>query len=199
MESKVRTLFESTGGHYPVIDIPILQATRDNLSGCGMFIGTDVPLAGLTIPFYKGSVEEGHNIPFECHGRAVIRSARIHKRSGDITWLERHQRMTQLFVGLGAESFAMVLAPPSPDGISVPDLDQVRCFVFPPGHGVLLHKGTWHDFPLSVGPPVTCLTANSEEVVVALAAMQAPVEMNHGDVLKLHVAERLGGQLRVSL
>ena len=183
----------------PVIEVPVIHATRENVAELGLFIGTDVPNAGLSIPFYKGAVEEGHNIPFDCHGRAVIRSARISKRSGDITWLERHVRMTQLFVGLGSEPFAMVLAPPSEEGVEVPDLERVRCVVFPAGHGILLHKGTWHDFPLSVGPPVTCLTANSEEVVAALASMKQPEEMAHGDVYKIDIARRLGRRLHVSL
>lgn len=181
------------------LEVPILSATRENVRDYGLFVGTDVINAGLTIPFYRGSVEEGHNIPFECNGRAVIRTARISKRSGEITWLERHQRMTQLFVGLGDEPFAMVLGVPSPSGEDLPDLSAVRCFVFPAGHGIMLHKGTWHDFPLSVGKPVTCLTANSEEVVEALATMKTPSEMNHGDVFKIDIARRLGKRLHVQL
>ncbi|MBL8632300.1 MAG: ureidoglycolate lyase [Myxococcales bacterium] len=181
------------------IEVPIVHATRENTADFGLFIGTDIPNNGLTIPFYKGSVEEGHNIPFECHGKAVIRSARISKRSGDIIWLERHVRMTQLFVGLGDAPFAMVLAPPSESGADVPDLDKVRCFILAPGHGIMLHKGTWHDFPMSVGPTVTCMTANSEEVVAALAAMKEPAEMSHGDVYKIDIVKRMGRQLHVSL
>lgn len=180
-------------------EVPILTATRENVREYGLFVGTDVLNAGLAIPFYRGSVEEGHNIPFECHGRAVIRTARISKRSGDITWLERHERMTQLFIGLGDEPFAMVLGTPSRPGVHVPDLSTVRCFVFGAGHGIMLHKGTWHDFPLSVDKPVTCLTANSEEVVAALASMKTPAEMDHGDVFKIDIAQRLGTRLHVPL
>lgn len=181
-----------------ILDVPVLTATRENAEACGLFIGTAVPSAGLPIPFYRGAVEEGRNIPFECHERAVIRTARISRRGGEVRWLERHQRMTQLFVGLGDQPFAMVLGPPSPEGVAGPDLSAARCFVFPPGHGILLRKGTWHDFPLSVRAPVTCLTANSAEVVEALAAMQEPAEMDHGDVFKLDLAARYGTVLRVS-
>lgn len=182
------------------IEVPIIIATKDNVADYGLFIGTDVPQAGLTIPFYKGSVEEGHNIPFECAGNAVIRSARIHKRAPEVTWLERHMDMTQLFIGLGDQPFAMVLGKPNHGtGESIPDLDEVRCFIFPPGHGVMLHKGTWHDFPLAVDKPVTCLTANSPEVVVALASQKEPAEMNNGDVFKIDVFKRTGKQLRASL
>jgi ureidoglycolate lyase len=183
-----------------IVDVPVIHATRENTADYGLFIGTDVPDAGLTIPFYKGAVEEGHNIPFVCHGQAVIRSARIHKRAPEVTWLERHMDMTQLFIGLGDQPFAMVLGKPNHEqGHDVPDLDEVRCFVFPPGHGIMLHMGTWHDFPLAVDKPVTCLTANSPEVVVALASQKEPAEMNTGDVYKIDIAKRTGKQLRAVL
>lgn len=187
----------STATAPEVIDVPIVHATRENVAEYGLFIGTDVPNAGLTIPFYKGAVEEGHNIPFECSGPAVIRSARIHKRAPEVTWLERHMDMTQLFIGLGDQPFAMVLGKPN-EG-DVPALEDVRCFIFPPGHGVMLHKGTWHDFPLAVDKPVTCLTANSPEVVVALASQATPDEMNSGDVYKIDILKRTGKQLRAQL
>jgi len=183
-----------------IVEIPVVKATRENVAEYGLFIGTDVPNAGLTIPFYKGSVEEGHNLPFLCHGRAVIRTARIHPRSGDIIWLERHLRMTQLFVGLGDTPMAMVLGKPNQAlGRDEPVLEDVRAFVFPPAHGIMIHAGTWHDFPMALQSPVTVMTANSEEVVQALASQKTPEEMNHGDVYKIDILKRTGKQLRVRL
>ena len=183
-----------------IVTIPVVEATRENVVDYGLFIGTDVPNAGLTIPFYKGAVEEGHNIPFECSGNAVIRSARIHKRSGEVVWLERHMNMTQLFIGLGNTPFAMVLGKPNHDrGLDTPTIEEIKCFVLPPGHGIMIHKGTWHDFPLAVKDPVTVLTANSPEVVVALASMKEPKEMDQGDVYKIDIKKRLGKSLVVNL
>lgn len=183
-----------------IVNVPVIQATRENIADYGLFIGAELPEAGLSIPFYKGSVEEGYNIPFEYNGKAVVRTARISKRSGDIIWLERHMDMTQLFVGLGDQPFAMVLGKPNhKEGKDVPDLEQVKCFVLPPGHGVMIWKGTWHDFPMCVKDPVTVLTANSEEVVKALASQKTPDEMNNGDVYKIDIKKRTGKILRVSL
>lgn len=183
-----------------VLEVPVVLATRENIAPYGEFIGLDVPNAGLTIPFYKGAVEEGFNLPFKYHQHAVIRTARIHPRPGEITWLERHLRMTQLFVGLGDAPLCMVLGKPNhAQGGDTPVLEDVRAFVVAPGHGVMIHEGTWHDFPMALDRPVTVLTANSEEVVAALAAHKDASEMNNGDVYKINILQRTGVQLHVSL
>lgn len=183
-----------------VIDVPIVDATRENTSEYGLFIGVDIPNDGLSIPFYKGSVQEGHNLPFQCTGSAVIRTARISKRAPEVSWLERHMNMTQLFVGLGDQPFAMVLGKPNHDsGAKLPDLETVKCFILPPGHGIMIHKGTWHDFPLCVKDPVTVMTANSPEVVEALASMKGAQEMDHGDVYKIDISKHTGCVLRAQL
>jgi ureidoglycolate lyase len=182
-----------------VHNIPVVKATRENLADYGMLIATDVPNSGLTIPFYKGAVEEGHNLPFQYTGRAVIRTARIHPRPGEITWLERHMKMTQLFIGLGDAPLGMVLGKPNhARGKNVPDPAEVTGFVLPPGHGVMIHAGTWHDFPMAIDRPVTVLTANSDEVVEALASQKTPDEMDRGDVYKIDISKRLGQVLKVS-
>ncbi len=179
-------------------NIPVVDATRENVADYGMLIATDVPHAGLTIPFYKGSVEEGHNLPFICNGKAVVRTARIHPRPGEITWMERHMRMTQLFVGLGDSPLAMILGKPNhQQDKSAPDLADLVAFVIPPGHGIMIHEGTWHDFPMAIKKPVTVLTMNSEEVVEALASQKSPDEMNRGDVFKIDFAKRTGVTLKV--
>lgn len=179
-----------------VILVPVVKATRENTAAYGQFIGTDVPAAGLAIPFYKGAVEEGHNLPFQCHGQAVVRTARIHPRSPDVVWLEQHKRMTQVFIGLGDAPLAMVLGKPS--DTPTPNLADVVCFVFPPAHGIMLHERTWHEFPLAVDRPVTVLTMNSAEVVEALASQAAPDEMDRGDVYKIDIKKRTGKTLRVT-
>lgn len=184
----------------PIFRVPLTPATPENIADYGLYLGPEVPNTGLTIPFYKGEVLEGHNFNFEYTGRAVIRSAKILQRNPQMKWLERHMNMSQLFVPLGTKGYIMVLAPPNhAEGKNVPDLDKVKAFVFPAGVGLMIHKGTWHDFPFPVEDEVTVLTANSDEVVTALANCPTPRELFDGDVYKIDISARLGVRLVVDL
>ena len=64
-----------------------------------------------------------------------------------------------------------------------------KAFIIPAGMGIIIKKGTWHDFPVSCGPPVSAFVLNTEEVVAALASMKEPMPMNHGDCFKLRLSE----------
>ena len=47
-----------------VVEVTVVDAMPENTKDYGLFIGTDVPNAGLKIPFCKGSVQKGFNLPF---------------------------------------------------------------------------------------------------------------------------------------
>ncbi|CAF1277343.1 unnamed protein product [Rotaria sp. Silwood1] len=157
---------------------------------------------GLTIPFYKSTVIEGNNFEFDCRPPATCRTAEIlFNPNKETKWLERHMHLTQAFIGIGGkEPFMMVLGKPTHNRTdlteeqkALPDLNNVKAFIIPPGCGLILKKGTWHDFPVSLGNPVTILTFNSAEVVEALAAMREPGEMlGQGDIYKIDLQKRLG-------
>lgn len=182
--------------------IPLVWATAATIEPFGVLLGgEEVPNAGSPIPFYRNEVIEGGNLDFQYRGRAVIRCARILPGGRtQVRWLERHLHMTQIFIPLGTEPFAMVLAPPNHEtGALLPDLNRVTAFAFPPGHGLMLHIGTWHDFPLAPRGPITVLTMNSEEVVAALQAVREPQEMDGNDIYKVDIPARTGVRLRVDL
>jgi ureidoglycolate lyase len=187
---------ETSPDELPTLRLSLVEATAASLADYALFIGTEVHHAGLPIPYYRGSVVEGHNLPFVCVPPAVVRTAKIARRPSAVTWLERHLRMTQLFVGLGSEAFAMVLGKPThARGEGAPRVDELCAFRVPAGHGVLLHEGTWHDFPMALGDAVTVLTMSSGEVVDTLASAIEADELDHGDVLKIDVEKRMGVRL----
>ncbi len=44
-------------------EVPVVAATRDNVAAFGLFIGTDVPNAGLAIPFYEAACDRHRAYP----------------------------------------------------------------------------------------------------------------------------------------
>jgi len=75
----------------------------------------------------------------------------------------------------------------------VPDIANLCAFKFASGTGVMLHLGTWHDFPIAVEKKVTVLSITSLCVIKALTRYQVPQEIDdyENDILKLNVENAL--------
>jgi ureidoglycolate lyase len=185
------------------IELKPIPANSETTREFGTFIGEEINQGEIIIPFYKNSVEEGDNFKFQYRDRVVLRTVRIHPSGYEVRWLERHMHLTQLFVGIGQSPFLMVLSPPTNSTPALPEdlpcLDEVTCFSFSPGTGIILDLGVWHDFPLAISAPVTCLTANSAEVVEALQKIEEPQEMNFGDIYKISLVGRFGTTVKIIL
>ena len=181
-------------------ELPVLDATAELVAPYGRLITDDVT-ADIDIPYYRGRVVEGGDIGFEYRGAATLRTAKVLPGADStVLWLERHLYLTQLFVGLGTEPFVMVLAPPNHEtGGDLPDLDAARALRIPAATGLLLHRGTWHDFPIACRGPVTFLLGNSAEVIDALRAAGTARELDQGDVYKISLPDRLATRLKVLL
>jgi ureidoglycolate lyase len=182
-----------------LLDVPTVDATPESVAPFGVLV-RDRVTAAIDIPYYPGRVVEGGDLGFHYNGRACLRTAQILPGDTTVFWLERHLLLTQLFVGLGANEFLMVLAPPNHDtGADLPDLSAAVTLRIPASSALLLHRGTWHDFPLATTGPVTLLLANSQEVVDALRNAGSPRELHEGDVHKISLADRFGVHLRPAL
>jgi len=172
-------------------------ATRENTAQFGYFVDDTVANPGLGIPFYKTVIEGANYHEATWKDQACVRTSQIHWREDhSVSWLERHMEMTQGFVLLGKNPGLFVFGEPTHDREdldekhrALPDPTRLKAFVLPAGYGIILKKGTWHDFPVSCGPPVSSFILNTEEVVEALASMPKAAPMNHGDCFKLKLAE----------
>jgi ureidoglycolate lyase len=179
-----------------LLDVPAVDATPESVAPFGVLVREEVT-AAIDIPYYRGRVIEGGDLGFTYNGEACLRTAQIVPGDPTVAWLERHLLLTQLFVGLGTNGFAMILVPPNHEsGKDLPDLSDAVTFRFPPGSALLLHRGTWHDFPLATEGPVTLLIANSREVIDALQAAGRPRELHEGDVHKISLEDRFRVHLR---
>jgi ureidoglycolate lyase len=181
-----------------VLELPVVDATPEVVAPFGGLI-TDGVTADTDIPYYRGRVVEGGDIGFRYRGRAAVRTSQIlPSGAAEVAWLERHLHLTQLFVALGTGAYVMALAPPNhAQGRDLPDLDAVVALRLPAASALLLHEGTWHDFPIAVDRPVTFVLANSAEVVEALQAAGRPRELDEGDIRKVSLPDRFGCVLRV--
>ena len=185
-----------TAAVHPALEVPVNDATASSVAPFGVFIDGSVTNS-INIPYYTGRVIEGGDIGFGYRGRACVRTAQVLPGDPTVLWLERHIYLTQLFIALGQAPYVMVLAPPNHmNGGDLPDLEQVSALRFPGGSGLLLHSGTWHDFPLACDQPVAFIIANSVEVIEALVNSGGPQEIDEGDVRKVNLADRFGMNVR---
>eukprot|EP00440_Ansanella_granifera_P019156 gb/GFBE01020810.1/.p1 GENE.gb/GFBE01020810.1/~~gb/GFBE01020810.1/.p1 ORF type:complete len:505 (+),score=122.23 gb/GFBE01020810.1/:1-1515(+) len=187
-----------------IITLEMMVATRENTKNLGYFVDDTVVNPGLGIPFYKTVLEGANYEHATWKDQACVRTSQIHWRDDfNVTWLERHLEMTQGFILVGKNPGLFVLGEPTHDRQdldekqrNLPDPKTTKVFIIPAGMGLILKKGTWHDFPVSCGPPVSAFILNTEEVVEALASMPQAAPMNHGDCFKLRLADHWDFTLR---
>jgi ureidoglycolate lyase len=65
-----------------------------------------------------------------------------------IQLLERHCKHTQTYLSANGRPFVMVLGAKTLDGL--PDVSELRAFLFRDGAGVVMAPGVWHEFPLAL-------------------------------------------------
>ena len=78
----------------------------------------------------------------------------------------------------------------------LPDVSNIKAFIIPAGFGIIMYKGTWHDFPISCGPPTTVFLINTKEVIEALSSLESPGPMDCGDVYKVQLSDHFDFQLK---
>lgn len=124
-------------------------ASAEALAPFGRLIGgTPSPGARLSNFYDKAVVVDP--VPFQSSLPVEISLCTIEPRELRVRWLERHFKHTQAFLPLGGKPFVMVLAPRS-DG-DLPDLDEVRAFLFDGSAGFMLDLNIWHEFPFALEP-----------------------------------------------
>jgi ureidoglycolate lyase len=184
--SEIDVSFSDDAGAEPPVDhfVEIVVATRENTKNVGWFItdGEDAIEDKVEIPFYSNVTEGGNFDDADWKDQAVVRSAKISWRDdSEIAWMERHLEMTQGFILIGKNPGLMILGEPTHDREDLsenerhfPDISRMKGYLVPAGCGIIIKKGTWHDFPVSVGPDITVFIINTAEVVEALMSMKEP-------------------------
>lgn len=167
-------------------------ATADNVQPFGGLVAA-LPGRSRGTRFYGDAVALYDAPIFQSDADTCLSLARIEPRPHEVTWMERHFKHTQAFLPLNGQPWAAVLAPPGSGFL--PDLAAARALRFEGNQGLVMHLGTWHEFPFAVGAPV-------ELVVVLRNETNRDLErVEHGeavgeDLEKRNVVERLGARIR---
>jgi ureidoglycolate lyase len=123
-------------------------ATPASIAPFGTLLSPHADAPVIRSPFYGDSVAIRKPGRFVGDETLEISVASIDPRPLRVSWMERHFLHTQTFLPLGGSRFAMVLAPPG-EG-EMPDLDAARALVFDGTAALMLHLGTWHEFPFAL-------------------------------------------------
>lgn len=204
---KVKSSADDPENVVQMIDcIELVLATKENTKGVGWLI-TDGDISiedECNIPFYDTVKEAGNFEGADWKGQPVVRQAKMSWREDmTISWMERHMEMTQGFMLVGKSPAMFILGEPTHDREDLtekerrlPDLKRMKGYIMPPGWGIIIKKGTWHDFPMSVGPDVSVFIINTKEVVDALTSMKEPAPMDFGDCYKVRMSDAYDRPLR---
>lgn len=180
--------------------LELVVATKENTKDVGWLVtdGEHSIEEECKIPFYE-TVREGANFTdADWKDQPVVRQAKISWRDDmSISWMERHMEMTQGFMLVGKAPGLLILGEPTHDRQDLteeerctPDVTRMKGYIVQPGCGIIIKKGTWHDFPMSVGPELTVFIINTKEVVDALTSMKEPAPMDFGDCYKIRMDEK---------
>jgi len=177
-------------------DLPLEDADAASIAPFGELLGVGRGRPSTRTRFYDDADQLVEKAPFRSDADTCLSIARVRPRPFEVTWMERHFKHTQVFLPLSREPYAVVLAPPNAD--SLPDLSQVRAFRFPGDCGLLMHVGTWHEFPFALRAPsdmVVILRHETNRNLDAIADGEAVGE----DLEKRNVRRRFGVTLRFAL
>ena len=181
-----------------IIDLPIETASPEALAPFGQIAGTNSTPQLMPIDFYKGAVQVGQSVPFQCEHPVELTPARIDLRPGEVRFMERHFQHTQTFIPIGGKPYIVVMAPPA-DG-DLPDLDTARAFRFDGSQSFVMHVGTWHEFPFALETNTDILVILSAQTGYDLKQGNPETEEAFGpDLDKKDIVARTGTVFRFRL
>ena len=176
------------------LELELEQATTENIAPFGELLafGRGRPVARTR--FYDDAVELMEKPAFSSDADTCLSLARVHPRPLEVIWMERHFKHTQAFLPLNAKPWCAVLAPPTASDL--PDLAQARAFHFAGDCGLLMHVGTWHEFPFALEVTADMVVVLRNETNRNLEAISDDEAVGE-DLEKRHIAKRFGVSLAI--
>lgn len=142
------------------------RATMENIAAYGQLLEARDTTERLGLRFYADSVAVRRITAFRSDEQTELAVARVSARAPQVLYMERHFKHTQVFVPLGEGEITVVLAPPECEGLPSPD--DLRAFRLPEGTALLMHIGTWHEFPFATDRPASLMVILRSEATEGL-------------------------------
>ncbi len=178
----------------PRRDLPLETATAEALAPFGELLAFGRGRPASRTRFYDDAVELAAKPAFVSDADTCLSLARVQPRTLEVIWMERHFKHTQAFLPLNHQPWCAVLAPPSAGDL--PDLAAARAFRFDGDCGLLMHLGTWHEFPFALDAAADMVVILRHETNRNLDAI-ADGEAVGEDLEKRHIGKRFGLRLCV--
>jgi ureidoglycolate lyase len=169
--------------------LDVEPATASALAPYGALVGADPSRPARIGSFYGERVELWSPGPLVNDADVSLSVARVHPRPPEVVWMERHFKHTQTFIPLGGAPFIMVLG--APTATPHPDPATVRAFRFDGSSGIMLHIGTWHEFPFAAAGTADVVVLLRRETMNNLEVREND-EAIGGDLEKRNLQARLG-------
>jgi ureidoglycolate lyase len=176
------------------IDLPLEAATPETVAAFGELLAFGRGRPAARTRFYDDAVEIAEKPAFVSDADTCLSLVRVHPRPLEVVWMERHFKHTQVFVPLNRQPWCAVLAPPG--DAALPDLAQARALLFEGDCGLLMHLGTWHEFPFALEYTADMMVILRNETNRDLEAV-ADGEALGEDLEKRHIGRRFGVRLCV--
>ena len=166
------------GTHSDTLVLALQPATATAIAPYGTLIaaGGSTP---RTSSFYGDAVQLWTPGQFISDADTTLSVARVHPRPCEVIWMERHFRHTQCFLPLSGRPFAVVLG--LANERPAPDAHTVKAFRFDGNAGLMMHIGTWHEFPFA-------LEGDTEVLIILRNETNRDLEVREGE-------EAIGGDL----
>ena len=179
-------------------ELKVELATPEALAPFGQLLGINETTEPLPVGFYDGKVTVYAPVQFESDADTQLTLAAVDRRELRVRWMERHFKHTQTFIPLEGKPFVVVLAPPNDKDI--PDLDQVRAFLFDGSSGFTMKIGTWHEFPFALVDRSNVVVILRKEATRSLMQDQVIDGEGRGpDLDKKNLVRRTGVTLEVKM
>jgi ureidoglycolate lyase len=129
------------------VRLVIEPATPASIAPFGIFVG-----AGSDVPIFAqwSGVTAYGTTPVDIGSGGELLHV-VMAASAFPNWvrlLERHFKHTQTYLAANAKPFVMVLGTGTVAGL--PNLSNLRAFLFKDGTGIVMNAGTWHEFPVAL-------------------------------------------------